>query len=401
MNLFDFYKLILKYLGTEPDEHGYISTVLEETRKPVTIDGNPLVLPTHENLRLSSDEVVLFHPLSENILRGESEVIHKMKMIMNIKINYTIGIVAQSLLNLVASPALHGSLSPEQTELLVAVTDADDKTITDFIQLMVNGIKNKPDRIFTNIYLKRGGAIGNDKFGKVGVVTFPLYEELKNVKESKLRVKDKERVIKLLEFMFPDISKPDAYSFGSNSKVAPYLDALMRTGANITSRLNDLIYMFEDHIEKHDVLLFDDKYLDYFDDLAAFNSDVRRIPILSGTEADLVEEYKQPDAPVQQAKPPVKKGKGVTFEEMMAANASLQHAPNPLYQGYPQQPQPPQQPSWAAPQPQYPPQGYPQQQYQPPQQPSWAAPQPQYPQQGYQNQAWPSGPAYLDRPARI
>lgn len=225
MKLLTIYESILRFAGLEADSKGLISTSMENTKQPTVIDGLRLVLPTNDQLRnFNPKETIIFHPLTENILRGESEVIQKLKYIINIRLNYAIGIVAQSLLGVISSPELHARLTPEQSEILLVVKDADEKSVANLVNVMLNGVKTKPDRLFTNIYLKRGGVYQGKKFSRVGVVNFPFYQELLLPKtdKDKFRAKDRETYKQLFEYMFEGINIDDHYNYGSNSQVAPF-----------------------------------------------------------------------------------------------------------------------------------------------------------------------------------
>lgn len=421
MKLLKIYTSILKYAGLEPDDKGYVSTVMDDRKQPALINGARIVLPTNDQLRnFNPSEKIIFHPMTENILRGESDVIQNLKNTLNVKLNFTIGIVAQSLLDLVASPELHSRLSPEQAELLTSVKEADDKSVTNFTSVMMHGVKTKSNKLFTNIYLKRGGTHNGKRFSRVGIVSFPFYEELKLGKVDKIRVKDKETYKELFEFMLPGIDNQEDYNYGSNSQVAPYLDALMKTSANIASRLNDIIIIYRDFIDNPDVLMFDSDWIEYFDNLEELLPEIRRIPVQHGNDGGLnvceeqpvVEKvvqqqvYQPPMQPgytqqpyVQQEKPEIKETKrGLDWKSVVQSNPILAARPNPLTPILMQEQmrqqmmdQANRQPSWAQPQQQYPQQqqGYPQQQPMMQQQQGHPQQQPMMQQQYPQQQGYP------------
>ncbi len=304
MKLIALYRSILAYAGLTSDENGYISTNVGGSRSPATIHGERLVLPLPETLKSYSSDVVFFHPLAENTLRGESEVISKLLYIINVRLNHTFGIIAQSLLNLIASPELHKGLSPDQTEVLIAVQDVDKQAVTNFTSIMLNGFKESPDGFFSNIYLRRGISINGKKFARAGMTIFKFYDLL--CKETtivgvKLRQKDIAIFKALCEYILPGIggssvnasikshagdvqSASHNYDFGSNSMVAPYLEALLRASALQASRFNDILTMFADYIDMAEDLVFDAEWLDAFEDLEDLLPEIRRIPMQKGNE---------------------------------------------------------------------------------------------------------------------
>lgn len=387
MKLLDVYRAVLRYCGLDADDQGYISLVVDDKREPAMIEGLRMVLPTdHHQRSFNPQEKIIFHPLTENILREASEVIQKLKHIVNVRLNVAIGIVGQSLLNLVASPAMHKKLSPEQAELLLVIKDADEKSVTNFISLMVNGIRSNPERLFTNIYLKRGGTYREKRYSRVGIVTFPFYVNLLDDKIEKIRVKDKETYHQLFNYIFPNLEDPEEYNFGSDSNVAPYLEALLRTSANIASRLNDIIQLYKDYIDDAERLMFDAEWMEYFQDLNALIPEIRKVPTQHGSEGTVITKeepvalaatamaqqspsapaYTQAPAGLQAPamRPEVKQTKrGLDFKSLMQSSPSLAMVPNPLatqvMNPWQQQQMAEAQrmPSWAMPQMPPPPQG--------------------------------------------
>jgi hypothetical protein len=346
------YSSILLFSGMKADENGYISSNLNDKVEPAFIDGLRLVLPTKYHLgNFEPKEKMIFHPFTENILRGESVVIEKLKKAINIKLNFTIGAVAQSLLNLVASPEQHGNLTSEQSEILTIVKDADEKSVTDFISQMVSGIRNDAERLFVNIYLKRGGNFQGKRYSRVGIVSFPFYEKLKNQEITKIRVKDREPYKQLFQFMFPNLDGPEEYNFGSESHVAPYLEALLRSAANVASRINDLCIIYKDYIDQAESLMFDADWLEDFRDLNALVPEIRKVPVQNGNDGSLdtnekvqavpqVQQVQNPYQPVQQPQmqqqyqpqvQPVKTTKrGLDFKSVMQNSPGVQMAGNML-----------------------------------------------------------------------
>lgn len=379
MKLIEIYKAVLKYCGLEADDQGFISTSLDDKHQPAFIDGLRMVLPTDHQLRNSNTkERIIFHPLTENILRGESEVIQKLKSALNVRLNMTIGIIGHALLEIVASPAVHARLSPEQGELLLAITDSDQKAVDSWQSVMLNGVKTNPDRLFTNIYLKRGGTHRDKRYSRVGIVTFPFYTNLIEGKVEKIRAKDKETFKQLMEFIFPNLQDAEEYNFGSDSHVAPYMEALLRSSANLASRLNDIILLYQEFIGEADKILFDAEWMEYFQDMDSLIPEIRKIPVQQGNDGVVprTEEAPAPAAapalmapapavnygapaspPAVRPAEPVKTKRGLDFGAMTAANPALAMTPNPLAPQMAmnawqvqQMQQAQRMPSWAAPQ---------------------------------------------------
>src|SRR5574343_72877 len=95
----DIYKAILKYSGMEADDNGVISNNILGIKTPVSIEEKRLVLPVEIQLKnFIPSEKMIFHPLAENVLRGESMVLSYLRKAINVRINTAIGIIGSSLL---------------------------------------------------------------------------------------------------------------------------------------------------------------------------------------------------------------------------------------------------------------------------------------------------------------
>lgn len=351
--LIDLYKSILLYCGMKADSNGYIDVVMGKKKEPAMIGTSRMVLPTPDHQRnLDPKEKILFHPLTENILRGESEVITKLVLAINIKLNYTIGIVAQSLLSIVSSPELHSKLNMEQMELIVKIKDGDEKTLTTFISIMVNGIKNKPDKLFTNIYIKRGGYIGGTRYSRAAITSFPMYKGLLNDEFDKLRKKDKETYLQLFQYIFPNIDNEETYSFGSTNQIAPNLDSLLRGSAKIASALNDVILTYKEFITDYEDVMFDSTWIDVFDNIGDLAAEIRQIPVQQGNDG-VVEKpqpvaqpvalqqpaypfMQNPQMPQQMQQPMMQRPEpkitknGISFDSVLQANPALAYQAAPM-----------------------------------------------------------------------
>lgn len=403
MSLLNVYKSILSYAGLDTNEDGY-AYMKGDPSKPTILSGARLVLPTQEHLRNPSDEKLIFHPLVEDIVRNETEIVSKLRKNINVRLNLTVAAVASSLLQLVASPAVHGNLTPEQGQLLTSIKDADEKAVENFSNYITQNTSdknNKAERLFLNIFLKRGGALDGKKYNRLAVIHFPFYMDLMDGKIEKIRVKDKEPYRQIMEFIFPDIAETDAYSYGSDGSTAPFLEALMIGSGKIADRLNELILLYRDYIDDPEALLFDLEWADSFADLSCLAAEIRNIPRqrVSDASLDLItnEQAKPQAIPVQQVipqyapqpmhpqpqfmpqapKPAIaESGKGLDFKSLMRSSPQLAMMPNALApammqrQGMPMQQVQERPPSWA-PGPtmgNFQNQGYPQQQSYPPQQ---------------------------------
>lgn len=283
LDLLSLYNALLATAWMKSDGEGFV-TVTNKT-DPVQVGGKVLVLPTATQLK-RPDVVnrIMFHPLLESALKGESPVTTQLRYSMSVRLNYTIGTVLRELVQLAASPAEHAKLTPTQSEILSPLKDADEKMLNNFSKMLVNATQAKGvDSTFVTIYLKRGGEVDGRNYSRAAIITFPFYEELLKTPDDKvyfgvqLRVKDIETLRSLFRHVFPGIDK-HFYNKGSDSDIAPYLEALMKGVAGIIGVTNDLVAMYGKFIEDHETLVIEDEWADAFENLGAYQGPIRMIP---------------------------------------------------------------------------------------------------------------------------
>lgn len=344
MKINNLYKSILKTAGMSVTNDGCISMSLVGVSTPVNIKGKRLVLPTQEHLSNPDwTNRIAFHPLSENVLRGETEVLETFRRGINFNLNYYYGIISISLLRLAASNGEHSKLNPGQSEFLSHVKDADDKSIEALTKL----IDAMPDnKSFISIYLKKGGTLNGKTVSRLGVVSFPLYEELLTNEEPfgvNIRVKDKKILLGLIEYMIPNVNVPEFYNRGSHCQIAPFLDALMKTVMGVASPINTLLTLFNNMIPDAEEMLIEDEWVPIFDNLGVMLSEIRSIPMQSNDTpapvqtAPVVPVQQPAQQPVQFASAPAQYSAPVVQQMPQHGHGVPFNIPQTNY--YPQQPQ--------------------------------------------------------------
>lgn len=298
MNLLKLYEEILKTGLMSVDHEGMVSQPKSYSAEedgpvePTVIDGKRLVIPTKYHIdNPDKQQKIVFHPLSENALQGESAVISKLKTMCSVAVNMSIYHLIRNFLNLALSTEEHKKLSPEQSELLSVLKDVDTKTEKDFMKIILQGIKRDgSDGLFFKVFLKRGGSVHGKKYSRVGVVTFPIYEELSKENTEHfgitLRKKDQGVLRKLLEYILPRIAEVQGYDAGSDDDNAPYLEALMQSIAGVGGDVNKRINEFEEFIDFPEGLKIKLRWQKAFQDLNDFLPEVRRIPSQYGNQGN-------------------------------------------------------------------------------------------------------------------
>lgn len=258
--------------------------------RPLTIAGQRLVLPTKQQLKNPNwDDRVCFHVFSENTARGESKVMERLRATLNARLNFVVPIIMMALLRVGASSSDHSKLNPEQAEFLSHVKNADDKTIDDFRKILDKMPVNTPTKQFINIYVRRSAKLEGKSFFRAGIVSFPFYADLlkgeAEIHGVKLRKKDTATLTVLLDYILPHQEETNYYSRGSNSTVAPTIDAVMQAMLAVTGPLNDVTSRFEGIISEE--FLIPAEWAEAFENLNALIPDIRDVPMLAGNEGSI------------------------------------------------------------------------------------------------------------------
>jgi hypothetical protein len=295
MKLIELYKSILDAIGLTADDKGLVSfnaikLVNKKENTPIIIDGKRLVLPLHEHTSDPDKTTkIVFHPLSENILRGESLVISSMRSYITTRLDFTIGPIMIQLLDICADVTKHKHLDPDQSSVLTVAPMCDETTVSNFSTMMLRAIKENKS-CFIKFYLKRSGVVKGQKFARAGIVSFPFFEEICKEQDTyygvKLRKKDRQAIIGMFNYILPNIDKEETYNRGSNSDIAPFLDSLMKTFMGIGSKLNDVIEQFSSVAEDLRGLVINGDWVEDFQDLTALKSQILLIPAQPGNEGE-------------------------------------------------------------------------------------------------------------------
>lgn len=287
MDIQQFYRSVAKTGSLIGDESGAINAVLGDKSEPKLVDGKRLVFPTTEQLRNPDWESrIAFHPMAENILRGESPVLEALRKAFNIRLNLVASALTFELLILAASQAKHASLNPDQSAFLMKVSDVGDKEVTFLKDLLKKMPFDQTQFSFMSLYLKRGGTVGGKRHARVGVINFPLHTALIDkdpkvfgVKPSSVKVR--QNLIALIEQVIPNQGVAEEYNRGSDSSDAPYFEALLLATLAVAAPLNDIVELFRDQLEDPDSLVIES---DWVEALPDFQSFARKIPSLKGNE---------------------------------------------------------------------------------------------------------------------
>ncbi len=258
--LLEVYEGILNLAGLKVTPEGFVSllSVGENTadqERPFIISGKRLVLPTVENLRNPSPKTMVFHPLRENVMRGESVVLREYRRVLAVRVNLALYDLMSDLVTLAMTPSKHKDLTPSQSEILSILKEANKGT-REALDKIINAVQAEDEKTrgtevmksAIRVYVKQSGKKNDQAFTRLGVVSFPIFNDLKAGKDPygvSMAKKHRELLIELFRYIFPDINGENHYGFGSNSDVAPAFEAMFRSFLNIYQRIASVITAFE------------------------------------------------------------------------------------------------------------------------------------------------------------
>lgn len=281
-----------------PDADGTLRFHLDEKNSSVVkVDGLPLVMPIPERLRGTGLKgVVAFHPLSENIIRGESPVLRKLRTAVISKITNSLSLLMLSMAEIAADLDYQQRLKASESDFLRALPNADAK-LANTLGKIIDNIEAEGNNRLVRIFFKRGGMWKGDKYARVAVVSFPLveaaHEDSKELFGVKLRVADKTQIQALLEYLLPNsLSPSDTYDYGSSSKSAPYFDSLVGAYVNLANAINKHAKKLKKHLDVYDSIYIDTSW---YDEMANIDKMALEIPPLPFNEGDvgIEEKHKQ------------------------------------------------------------------------------------------------------------
>lgn len=285
MALIDAYKDIITALNLKVTSDGFVQNQSDEQ---IMVGKKSLVMPTPEQLKVNDwSNRILFHPFRENSLASSpSAVTEYIRQRFIEKLNIKTLLLIEKLTVIAADIALHKKLNPKQSEFLVAAKDVTEDYATKFYKMLDKAVSSEdvndgPIHIFS----RKNGSIGEDKFKRTAVVSFPWFSILDEGDKSKLKEigansfsnKDRKTLMSIMSYIFPDIEKLNAYSVGSDSGICPYMDSMMRAVGRIVERLNDVVDLFRDHIDDIEVIETPIEWYDAFENMVSYQNEIRML----------------------------------------------------------------------------------------------------------------------------
>lgn len=296
------YLKVVTAIGMHVAENGNLVHVTPDgVSQEVRVENLPVQLPTVENTRDHNPNQVIFHPLSENVLLGESPVIRELRAFMMDNLHSLILETVDTMIKIAQDTEAVANLTPTQAELLKAAAGADENTVKNWKSIMRRAeSRGSVNRVIT-IFLKRGGEVNGKTYKRAAIVNFNLYNELTdgklNIFGVKIRKADVALYTKVIESIIEDVAIIDKYSVGSDSLVAPYFDALIKAYAGIIKSINRVTWSLRKPIKelKGVDLHVKDDFSELLDDLLQYRDILPSLPYNDGTRTKETEKAKAPE----------------------------------------------------------------------------------------------------------
>lgn len=342
MKLLQLYEALLQTAGFTVSEDGAVSTVLTGKEEPTLISGKRLVIPTRQQQMVGDfSNRVMFHPMAENIMKGETTAMSRFRTALNMRINLTVAALLGQLAHIASSTELQAKLDHSQTHYITGVDKSDDKTELNIVKLISNMDIADASTNFVRLSIKRSAVLNGNKHIRGCIVDFPLLNELKaalesgkyTVQHTKLRKQDVVNAIALLEAILPRANETDedAYSVGVNTTTAPTVEALMLSVYKLVKDLNKVVSLFfEKGTDEYNAFHFRTDWYKHIKNASDYAVEIRTIPSVTNEDdlttatGDTVAEKKAKANKVSAFNKPLK-----DFDEPVAATEAVTESTEP------------------------------------------------------------------------
>lgn len=213
------------------------------SKEQVTIDGHKLWLPTERSLDSKAKaNDAFFHPLCEDALHGQSEMIHFMTRRVLAALSLRTDELVGSVLTLASDPKKQTKVkNAKAIEFMKVVKDLKDNTLKNWAKLVE---KMSEHNGLYSVYLNRNKEVDGVHYSRVCVLEVPiLNDQTPGADLCGINVHskaNKELIRALMERIFDGL--PLAYGANGN---APYLHCLLKMYRAVSERLNEIVELFK------------------------------------------------------------------------------------------------------------------------------------------------------------
>lgn len=264
MKLHELYKNILTAAGLEVGTDWLVSYRQSDYLKPIEAMGKRLAVPAPQLLRKGPEtwaDLIAFHPLSESVIYGESEVLGQFRKIITFRASSVFLELYSEILDIAVNPKRQKKLPPACLEVLSTLSSIDERTVTSALSVLRKVGSNDAVSFYVR---KGGGSHQGQKWNRLCRVASTFREELSSegnevygVKLRQRPVREKEQLLALFDYILPMGEGLTGFNYGSNSQVAPNFHALIHSFISVATALNKITTLFAIEIPDHESLLID------------------------------------------------------------------------------------------------------------------------------------------------
>jgi len=252
-NVNDFYVRVLESLGLTVTEDKYIKSIDPETGKAKqvsTTNNIPMVLPVKEHINTCVEpndegeiELVkyMFNPLNEDMIKGDSQSIKRLKDIINARLNYSLTAVIGMLSELIDNKEAQTKANTHITKFLMNLkkdlSTAIKKEVCDdkYYQILGELVNKHYANKLIHIFLKKSATYNGVKYNRLVTADLPLYQDISShdkndpFHDMTLRNKDITVLTHIFSYIFDDLTDESGHiKIGSEDTTSPAFIALFK-----------------------------------------------------------------------------------------------------------------------------------------------------------------------------
>ena len=237
--LTEAYKAILESVDCEVDHNGHISLVLggEAKKESVSLQGKPLqlVLPTDPVLKDADwHQVIGFHPTSESVFNGQSEILNYLKSRIEIRLYGMVQQVVATICDFATNKDHHKKAPFTQLALLSEIEVISGAAQTSVIKAIRSTTGTTGKNPLFKLRLVRGGMVGETKYSRTCTIHVRSQKEVGLTGSGRT----KQAVQSVYDYVLPShVLGP----VGSDSLSCPYLEVLLGSYVKLAEHLNWIV----------------------------------------------------------------------------------------------------------------------------------------------------------------
>jgi hypothetical protein len=239
LSLTELYKAILGSMYCTVDDEDMIGFV--NTKKHFKINDKTVVLPTMKYLSNPEwNKYFPFHPLSEDPILGQSEVIHFLLKRVCAAIVFRVTTLIEAMLLIASKPELQQRITdPKYAAHLECVGMAKESTLTSFLKVVKAFTKEGK---LISVYVTRETAGRTYRTATLHSPLFECTDDTAEVFGLKLSSKtDKQMIVSALNYVLPESIRQIGV-FGHT----PYFEGLITLYHKVISHTNEIVKPFKD-----------------------------------------------------------------------------------------------------------------------------------------------------------